>query len=87
MIVGESIDEMAAALGLRKRSPLLQREQWLGSWILSEALRERVGLLAGLSTDALENIAESIVFSAWCSISSRDDAPKRCALGIGFWRF
>jgi phosphoserine phosphatase len=62
MIVGESIDEMAALLGLKKKISAITARAMAGELDFVEALRERVGLLEGLSTDALESIADSIVY-------------------------
>lgn len=62
MIVGESIDEMASVLGLKKKVSAITARAMAGELDFVEALRERVGLMEGLPTQALDKIADNIVY-------------------------
>ncbi|SFG41864.1 phosphoserine phosphatase [Novosphingobium sp. CF614] len=54
MIGQECIDELADFAGLKDRIAAITERAMLGELDFEQALRERVGLLAGLSTDAID---------------------------------
>jgi phosphoserine phosphatase len=62
IIVGESIDEMADALGIKREISKITARAMSGELDFVDALRERVALLEGLSVNVLEDIADALVF-------------------------
>ncbi len=54
IIIGETLDELAAFAGLKERIAAITARAMNGELDFKAALRERVGMLKGLSTSALE---------------------------------
>jgi phosphoserine phosphatase len=54
IVTSETLDELAAYAGLKDRIAAITRRSMNGEIDFADALRERVGLLAGLRLDALE---------------------------------
>jgi len=54
MVVGETLDDLAAFAGLKEHIAAITARAMNGELDFKEALRERVGLLAGLPADCLE---------------------------------
>lgn len=60
IVVGETLDELAAFAGMQDRVAEITRRAMNGEIDFQDALRERVGLLKTLSIDALEETASAI---------------------------
>lgn len=60
MVVGETLDELAAHCGLKERIASITEQAMRGELNFQEALRERVAMLKGLSATALERTASAI---------------------------
>jgi phosphoserine phosphatase len=54
IVTSETLDEIAAYAGLKEKIAAITRRSMNGEMDFSQALRERVGMLKGLSIDALE---------------------------------
>jgi phosphoserine phosphatase len=54
IVTSETLDEIAAYAGLKEKIAAITRRSMNGEIDFAEALRERVGMLKGLSIDALE---------------------------------
>jgi len=63
MVTGETLDELADFAGLKDRIALITARAMNGEIDFAAALRERVGLLAGLSESCLQDTWERIVFT------------------------
>jgi phosphoserine phosphatase len=62
MVVGETLDDLAAFAGLKEHIAAITARAMNGELDFKDALRERVGLLAGLSADCLEKTYQHLQF-------------------------
>ena len=58
IVTSETLDELAAYAGLKEKIAEITRRSMNGELDFAQALRERVGMLKGLSTEALERTWE-----------------------------
>lgn len=63
MVTGETLDELADFAGLKDRIALITARAMNGEIDFAAALRERVGLLAGLSESCLQDTWDRILFT------------------------
>lgn len=63
IVTTETLDELAAAAGLKERIAAITRRSMNGELDFRDALRERVGLLKGLSLAALEHTWDATDFT------------------------
>jgi phosphoserine phosphatase len=59
IVTSETLDELASFAGLKERIAEITRRSMNGELDFAQALRERVGMLKGLSTEALERTWEA----------------------------
>lgn len=62
MVVGETLDDLAAACGLKKEVAAITEKAMSGQLDFPEALRTRVMMLKGLTESALKDTAEEIEY-------------------------
>ena len=60
MVIGETLDELAAACGLKEKIAIITEKAMCGELDFAEALRERVMMLKGLSDTSLTETADRI---------------------------
>ena len=85
MVVGETIDELAAALGKEADVSAITERAMRGEIDFEAALEERVAMLAGLEATAIDRVAESLTYSAGAETLVRTMAAHgaRCVLVSG----
>ncbi len=100
IVTGETLDELAACAGLKERVAAITARAMNGELDFAGALRERVALLAGLDTDALEQtdgrvelsprartlVATMRAHGAWTALVSGGFRwfTRRIAAAVGF---
>lgn len=89
LIQQEMLDELADLVGLRERIAQITYRAMNGEIDFKEALRERVGLLAGLPVDALEQCYRRVTLMPGAEILTRTLLAHgvRCVLVSGGFRF
>jgi phosphoserine phosphatase len=85
IIAEEMLDELAEAVGLRAEIAEVTARAMAGELDFEEALRARVGKLAGLSVRDLEQAAERMTFNAGARtlVRTLEGAGTRCILVSG----
>jgi len=63
MVIGETLDELAAFAGLKEHIAAITARAMNGEIDFKAALRERVGLLKGLSADSLQKTFEGMEYT------------------------
>lgn len=89
IVTGETLDELAEEAGIKDRIAAITARAMNGELDFREALRERVGLLAGLPVDALERAWERTVPSAGAAtlVATMRAHGAECWLVSGGFRF
>ena len=89
IVTGETLDELAAACGLKERISEITQRAMNGEIDFPTALRERVGMLEGLSTDALDTTwaATEMMPGAAELVATMRKHGARCALVSGGFTF
>ena len=85
MVVGETIDELAAALGKEAEVSVITERAMRGEIDFEAALDERVAMLAGLDAAKIDRIAGTLTYSAGAETLVRTMAKHgaRCVLVSG----
>jgi phosphoserine phosphatase len=85
MVEEETLDELAAHLGLKEKIAAITAKAMDGQIDFPTALRQRVALLAGLSTSSLEKTINNIHYmpGGACLIATLRHAQRRCVLVSG----
>lgn len=89
MVTGETLDDLAAFAGLKDRIAAITERAMRGELDFEEALRERVGMLKGLSADALERTWDEIQFmpGAHTLVQTMRANGAHCILASGGFTF
>jgi phosphoserine phosphatase len=89
IVTSETLDELADFVGLKDRVSEITRRAMNGEIDFKGALRERVGMLAGLSADALEETFQRVVLTAGADALARTMRKHGayCALVSGGFTF
>lgn len=89
MVTGETLDDLAAFAGLKDKIAAITERAMRGELDFEEALRERVGMLKGLSADALERTWEEIRFmpGAHTLVQTMRANGAHCILASGGFTF
>ncbi len=85
----ETLDELAAALGLKDKISAITQRAMNGELDFAEALKERVGLLAGLAETALAETAAAVTLmpGAKTLVATMKAQGARCILVSGGFTF
>lgn len=85
ILVNETLDEIAASVGIGEQVAEITARSMRGELNFEESLRERVALLAGRDASIIENVLESISLSpgAACFIATMGQAGATTALVSG----
>jgi len=85
MVVGETIDELAAALGKEAEVSAITARAMRGEIDFEAALDERVAMLGGLEATAIDRVAETLTYSEGAGAMVRTMAAHgaRCILVSG----
>jgi phosphoserine phosphatase len=85
VVVGETLDELAAHAGLKDQVARITEQAMNGLLDFEGALRERVAMLAGLSTDALDETFQALHLTpgAKTAIQTLSALGTRCLLVSG----
>ncbi len=85
IVTAETLDELAAEAGLKDRISAITERAMRGELNFEAAIKERVGLLKGLSTDSLKRTLENIEIShgAEALVSTMRQNDALCALVSG----
>ncbi|MEQ8318914.1 MAG: phosphoserine phosphatase SerB [Rhodospirillales bacterium] len=89
IVTSETLDDLAAHVGLRDEIAAITARAMNGELDFKEALRERVGRLKGLSIDALESAWQEVELSKGAETLVRTMAANgaRCVLVSGGFKF
>ncbi len=89
IVTSETLDELAGFAGLKDRIAAITKRAMNGELDFESALRERVGMLAGLSVDALQRTWEAteLMPGARELVATMRAAGARCALVSGGFTF
>lgn len=89
MVTGETLDDLAAFAGLKDRIAAITERAMRGELDFEDALRERVGMLKGLSADALERTWADIQFmpGAKTLVQTMRANGAHCILASGGFTF
>lgn len=89
IVTSETLDELAAYAGLKEKIAEITRRSMNGELDFAAALRERVGMLKGLSTDALERTweATALVPGAATLVATMRAHGAFCCLASGGFTF
>ena len=91
MIEQECIDELAGTLGLRDRIAAITERAMRGEIAFEPALRERVGLLAGLDVSVIDNLIRDTIRAtpggATLVATMRAHGARTCLVSGGFTLF
>ena len=89
IVVGETLDELAAFAGLKEKIAAITARAMNGELDFKAALRERVGMLAGLSAEALEATwrATELMPGAAELVATMRASGARCVLVSGGFAF
>lgn len=89
IVTSETLDELAGFAGLKDRIAAITRRAMNGELDFEAALRERVGMLAGLSVDALQRTWEAteLMPGARELVATMRATGARCALVSGGFTF
>ncbi len=85
MVVGETIDELAAALGKEAQVSAITERAMRGEIDFEAALDERVAMLAGLDASEIDRVAEGLTYSPGAEMLVQTMAAHgaRCVLVSG----
>ena len=85
MVVGETIDELAAALGKADAVSAITERAMRGELDFEEALDERVAMLAGLEARVIDDVARGLTYStgARALVRTMKAHGARCVLVSG----
>jgi len=89
IVTTETLDDLAAHVGLKEQISAITARAMNGELDFKEALRERVGMLKGLSVDALESAWTEVELSPGAATLVRTMAANgaRCVLVSGGFKF
>lgn len=89
IVVGETLDELADFAGLKERIAAITARAMAGELDFAGALRERVGMLKGLSAEALERTWERVAIMPGAAelVATMRAHGAVCALVSGGFRF
>jgi len=89
IVTTETLDDLAAHVGLKDRISAITARAMNGELDFKEALRERVGMLRGLSVDALESAWAEVELSPGAAVLVRTMSANgaRCVLVSGGFKF
>ncbi|MBP0463443.1 phosphoserine phosphatase SerB [Roseomonas sp. PWR1] len=89
IVTSETLDELAGFAGLKDRIAAITKRAMNGELDFESALRERVGMLAGLSVDALQRTWEAteLMPGARELVATMRATGARCALVSGGFTF
>ncbi|MBR0655735.1 phosphoserine phosphatase SerB [Plastoroseomonas arctica] len=90
IVTSETLDELAAYAGLKEKIAAITKRSMNGELDFAEALRLRVGMLKGLSTEALERTWEATALTpgaATLIATMRADGAFCCLASGGFTFF
>ncbi len=89
IIEDESLDELAGHFGLKDKISAITARAMAGELDFCAALRERVGLLKGLSADAIEEVAAAMKITSGAAtlVATMKAHGARCALVSGGFTF
>ncbi|MCS6854366.1 MAG: phosphoserine phosphatase SerB [Elioraea sp.] len=89
VVVGETLDELADFAGLKERIAAITARAMAGELDFAGALRERVGLLKGLTAEALERTWERVAIMPGAAelVATMRAHGAVCALVSGGFRF
>ena len=89
LVTSETLDEIAAFAGLKDRIAAITARSMNGELDFRQALIERVGMLAGLSTEALERTwaATEMTAGAAALVATMRAAGAHCAIVSGGFTF
>lgn len=89
IVTSETLDELAAYAGLKEKIAEITRRSMNGELDFAQALRERVGMLKGLSTEALERTweATALVPGAATLVATMRAHGAFCCLASGGFTF
>ncbi len=89
IVTSETLDELAGFAGLKDRIAAITKRAMNGELDFESALRERVGMLKGLSVDALQRTWEAteLMPGARELVATMRAAGARCALVSGGFTF
>ncbi|MBO6949829.1 MAG: phosphoserine phosphatase SerB [Rhodospirillales bacterium] len=89
IVTTETLDDLAAHIGIKDEIAAITARAMNGELDFKEALRERVGRLAGLSTDALASAYDEVELSKGAEILVRTMAKNgaHCVLISGGFRY
>jgi len=89
IVTSETLDDLAAHVGLKDRISAITARAMNGELDFEAALRERVGMLSGLSVDALETAWQAVELSKGAEVLVRTMAAHdaTCVLVSGGFKY
>lgn len=89
IVTSETLDDLAAHVGLKDEIAAITAKAMNGELDFKEALRERVGMLKGLSVDALESAYKDVLLSpgAEALVRTMRANGARCVLISGGFKY
>ncbi len=89
IVVGETLDDLAEFAGIKDKIAAITARAMNGEIGFHDAIRERVGLLAGLSVDALNGTLEALKYNDGARelVAGMKKAGARCILISGGFTF